>query len=121
MVDKATYSGKYYEQHYELKLKRIVAQILADNALLMEVDRFKRVADTRMVKWLVTIATQEEPLCRYPATWWDAFKEKWLKRWFTVNYTEVIAVHKYPELSIPDQVLGREFVHLRIKEEDEKL
>jgi len=48
---------------------------------------------------------------RYPADWWQAFKERWwpawaLKRW-PVQYTEVVATLKelYPNLhpSLPDE------------------
>ena len=125
------------DEEYEFKLKRLVAQCLVDKALLMNPDRFERkeideledVIDARMVRWLIDIATQEEPLFRHPTKlnckglWWEYVKARWFPDWllrkFPVKEEEIIAVHKFPELNIPDQALGREFVHLRIVDPEE--
>ena len=123
------------EEEYEFKLKRLVAQTVIDSALLMNADRFERVeinlddCDARLVRWLVDIATQEEPLFRHPTKlnckglWWQYFKQRWFPDWllrkFPVKEEEIIAVHKFPELNIPEQALGREFVHLRIVKPEE--
>ena len=124
------------EETYEFKIKRIVTQALVDKALLMNPDRFKLTEtdvleyyDAKMVRWLVDIATQEEPLFRHPTRlnckglWWQYFKQRWFPDWllrkFPVKDEEIIAVHKFPELNIPDQTLGREFVNLRIVDPEE--
>ena len=75
------------------------------------------------VSLLLDIATQEELIAEAPATWWDAFKEqhfpKWLLRRFPANHIWYVAQHKFPELNLPDNVLGREFVTLKIITWDE--
>lgn len=72
-----------------------------------------------VVEVILDIATQEETLCQYPANWLEALKERWffgwLKKRFPVRMKQVIAVHKFPELDAP---VGREFVHLRIVDQD---
>ena len=69
------------------------------------------------LRLLLDVATQEDDLCSYPCDWWQAFKERWFPAWAKrktpVRMTEVLAVHKYPELAVPENPLGREFVHLR--------
>lgn len=61
---------------------------------------------------------KEEKLASYPRDWWQAVKQRWfpfwiLRRW-PVEYTQIIAIHKFPEAEIPS--LGKEFVHLEYKE-----
>ena len=84
--------------------------------------RFNQQVNEPMVQWLVKLLVQEETLAKYPSDWWQALKERWFKPWmlrrWPVNYIEVIAVHKFPELSPPDEVLGREFVTLKLVDED---
>lgn len=46
---------------------------------------------------------------RYPADWWEAFKERWLPRWakkrWPIRYTvkTMTARGVYPKLSMPDE------------------
>ena len=71
---------------------------------------------------LLDVATQEEELISIPANWWQALKErvlpKRLKWWFPVRCKEVWAYHKFPELGFPEEVVGREFVHLQVIDQD---
>jgi len=71
---------------------------------------------------VVTILTQHDTLCRYPRGWFQAFKLQFyperLLRWFPVKYTHVDAEYKFPEMNPPESVLGRQFVTLKIIDED---
>lgn len=117
------------DKEYSFKMQQI-AQVVAlqTKGVVLQADRFKfddhiTRAGQHLIRLVLNIATQEEDLCRYPADWWQALKERWspewLKRKTPVKWTEVIAMHKYPELSVPDSVLGREFVNLKIVEAEE--
>lgn len=83
----------------------------------------EKVEATRyLIALVLDIATQEEPMMRIPADWWQAFKERWYPQWLKkkspVKYKEIVAVHRFPELEVPHEVLGREFVHLKIVDVD---
>jgi len=71
---------------------------------------------------VITILTQHDTLCRYPRGWFQAFKlqffPEWLLRLFPVKYVHVDAVYKFPEMNPPESVLGKQFVTLRIIDED---
>lgn len=114
------------EEEYTFKMQRI-AQVVAlqSKGVVLQADRFKfddhiTRAGQHLIQLVLNIATQEEDLCRYPADWWQALKERWFPEWLKrktpVVWTEVIAIHKFLELAIPDSVLGREFVNLKIVE-----
>ena len=78
--------------------------------------KVNRIVTQAAIDQIFRLATQEEELAKYPATWWQFFKEayfpKWLLRKFPVQYEEIWAVRKYPEINIPD--LGSEYVHFKI-------
>ncbi len=71
-----------------------------------------------VLKATVTIAMQEEELTKYPSDWWQALKERWFPKWmkqrWPIKYNEVWAYHKFPDLEIPESLLGREKVSVRI-------
>ena len=48
--------------------------------------------------------TLEEVSVKYPSTWWDAFKDRFLKRFTKINYIRVklTARELYPKLAFPD-------------------
>ena len=120
-------------QEYEFKVKRLVVQRLVDKGLIIEANRLKRQQhgdledyDAQLIRHILDIATQEDPLYKHPTRqnsrgmWWEYLKARWFPDWllrkFPIKYEEIIAVHKFPELSLPDSLLGREFVHLKIVE-----
>ena len=82
--------------------------------------KVNRIVTQAAIDQIYRLATMEEELAKYPATWWQAFKEtffpKWLLRKFPVQYEEIWAVHKFPEVNIPD--LGTEYVHFKILDMD---
>lgn len=108
---------------FEFKVRRYVAQFAFDKSLLMGGENVKAEviednAQQYLARALVVIVTEEEPIARIPADWWQAFKERWFRPWllrfFPVQYIEIVAVHKYPELDVPERMLGAEFVNLEI-------
>jgi len=108
---------------FTLEMKKIASvKAIDDFAIILGGDRIKwsYLEDTgrTMIRGIMRVATQEEPLCKYPADWWQHVKERWFRKWmlrrWPVKYEEVIAMHKFPELDPPAGVLGREFVHLEI-------
>jgi len=106
-------------EDFNFKIKRIgVAVALHDSGILIKPDRLDVEITQNLLKILFNLATQEEPLHKQPADWWQHFKERWFPRWARhlspVKYVEVWAAHKYPEVSVPESVLGREFVHVKI-------
>jgi len=126
-MKKKKLSDALSDPEYIFKVKQLVIQKLVESGLNMDYRRFNQQVNEPMVQWLVKVLVQEETLAKYPSDWWQALKERWfpwsfagrmwLRRW-PVRYTEVMAVHKFPELSPPDEVLGREFVTLKLVDED---
>jgi len=113
--------------HFTFHIQTIVAtQALDTYGVLIHGDRPKweylESEGKLILRALLRVATQEDPLCRYPVDWWQAVKERWFPPWllrrYPVRYKEVIAVHNFPELDPPEGVLGREFVHLKVVDMD---
>lgn len=105
-------------EEYNLKIKRLVVEAALDHHIVVNPERIQVQATESAIKTLFYFATQEDLEAEFPADWWQAFKARWfpdiLKRRFPVIKTRIIAVHKFPELNLPDSVLGREFVHLKL-------
>ncbi len=83
----------------------------------------------RMFRALFTMATIEETIAEIPADWWHHFKQRWFsgRKWLRYcpiwlrvalkpKMMWVVAQHKFPELEVPNEVMGREFVHLKVVE-----
>ena len=121
-MKKKNLSDALSDPEYIFKVKQLVIQKLVESGLNMDYHRFNQQVNEPMVQWLVKVLVQEETLAKYPSDWWQALKERWFKPWmlrrWPVRYTEVLAVHKFPELNPPDEVLGREFVTLKLVDED---
>lgn len=48
------------------------------------------------------IMTENASSFKYPADWWQAFKERWFpKRWANVKYKKVDVKALYPKLQLP--------------------
>lgn len=115
-----------------VKLKTIGVQLaLAEFGVILSPDRIKVEWDITAVipclRVLLHIATQEETISEIPSGWFQAFKARWLmnpkwvrlypkwvRRWVQPKMSWIVAVHKFPELDVPDSVMGREFVHIRV-------
>ena len=69
---------------------------------------------------ILDLATINEPIREIPFDWWAHFKlrwfPKWLKRKFPPRMVWVVAVHRFPELQVPD--LGREYISLKTIDPD---
>lgn len=106
-------------QEYTFRIRRLATEYAVSKGIRVKPKRFSLEAydydNFVLVRALVDLATQEEELCKYPDSWWQAFKERYFPRWLLkrcpVRYTEVWAYHKYPELEVPD--LGKEIIHLK--------
>ena len=108
----------------EFKVQNITTCYAIDNQLLLDANRIKleivNEGIRSMLKATIDILTKEELLVKYPADWWQAFKErwfpKWLKRKHPVKYTECFAQHLFPEQSFPN--FGREVIKLKMVSPD---
>jgi hypothetical protein len=69
------------------------------------------------VQAVLLLATMEQPIMKIPADWWQAFKQRWFPEWlkarFPVEWAEIEAIHKFPEVDVP-WGLGKEHVHLSL-------
>lgn len=114
-------------ESYTFRLKKIGTTVAFDKGLLLDPHRFKteliEVEGKAMMRALVDILVQDEELTQYPATWWEAVKERWFPAWLKkkcpVQYKTVWAEHRFPELDSP---LGaREFVTIKVVKDAEEL
>jgi len=113
-------------QEFVLKLEQNIMHIaISEYALALRPDRVKFAeflndALERVVRALFSYITWEEPIRDIPANWWEAWKERWFPGWLKkrvpVKYLTIMAVHKFPEADVPENIplLGQEFVHLKI-------
>ena len=100
---------------YELENMKLSMESHIDmtqlRGLNMNVDTFLDEMAGRIVfKINARLASQklEEVVARWPATWWQAFKERWyplwLQKWFPVRWKEsrMKSIALYPEMVIPN-------------------
>jgi hypothetical protein len=59
----------------------------------------------QLIRMVQRVAVQREEVARYPATWWDAVKERFAPEWFTrrwpIEYTTLGMEVLYPKVLIP--------------------
>lgn len=110
------------------QLRNLFNQTTFDAGLLINPDRLqvKSFLDgwgRQTIRLLLPIATKEDQVFDYPADWWQAFKERWFPQWLLKRYpvtrNRVWAIHKFPELNVPNEYVGREFVHFRVIRDEE--
>lgn len=116
-------------ESFKFSMKRLGVEIALDeHGLILDPDRFSIediVFDNGryMLRTLLNVATQEETIAEIPVNWWEHLKKtiyrntwfpRWIKRRFPVEVDWLVAVHKFPELNVPESLLGREFVHLKV-------
>lgn len=128
-------------EEYQFKMQRYAQIIsLGKHGVRIGAERFKfddkiDQAGQHLVRLILDVATQEEPLVKVPANWFESLKEalvrrwnwglagiwfgRFVRRWWPVRYIEYIAMHKFPEVAVPEDVLGREFVHLKVVDVEE--
>lgn len=107
-------------EQFVLRLHQIEVATKTDGRVLFNPDLRIQVVDNQ-IRALYTLATQETLEAKYPADWWQAFKERWFPHWlleyYPVKFKQVVAVHKFPELEVP-HTLGKEYVELKIVDPD---
>lgn len=120
---------------YTFQVRTIAKQVAVDNALLVAEDRvelqhiLRDTIPTDIIRGLFHFATLEDQVFDYPnnflTRWgqkWQTFKERRLPKKLLKKYPlkqhRVWAIHKFPELNLPNSIVGREFVHFRVIDED---
>jgi hypothetical protein len=94
------------------KIKITIAESVS-NELLGVVVECKDIADdfiknrmTLLVRGYIWGESGKTQTIRYPATWWDAFKERWFPQWLLTRYPAAYREHKidlrtlYPNFKI---------------------
>lgn len=116
-------------EEFEFKIQRFGSVYALSRAIRIKPARIKvqffKDKSFDHVKQLIDVATQEEELAEYPnnfflrlSYWWQRFKKRWFSKWlwlyqrYPVTWNQVWAIHKFPELEVPD--LGKECVHLKV-------
>ena len=106
-------------------MRKIILRGAADAGIQFEPERVKwDVVEEQgklVVQAIFHLVTKEDVIegVKLPAGRKELLKEyilpTWLKKRFPIKYIEVVAEHKFPEVDAP--VLGKEFVHLEIRNE----
>jgi len=119
--------NKIFEEELIFSVRRAITQRKIDKALALsnnryEIRMFTDVFGDWAIQALINFATQEEQVFDYPADWWQWCKERWFPRWLKrkspVRMSRIWAVHKYPEVNIPQEFVGQEFVHFKVADLD---
>lgn len=99
----------------DIQLKTIKLAIVesVSNDLLDVIVEHKEIADdfiknrvTLMIQGYIWGESGKTQLIRYPATWWDAVKERWFPRWLLTRYPATYREHEitlktlYPNFKI---------------------
>ncbi len=106
------------QDKFTLRVRQIKKDTVAAYGLAVNPERIHLFEIEGTIRAMFNVLTHEDMLAQVPADWWQHFKSRWFPAWLLrrspPKYTEIMAIHVFPELAIPEQVLGREFVHLRI-------
>ena len=117
-MDKKIEKAKFAD--FDLRVRRIAANLaLEDYHLYVPEQMFSVVQNG--ARLILNLATLETPIMDIPADWWQHTKDRWYPAWlkkkFPVRKVTITAEHKLPELNLPESLLGREFVHLKLLNE----
>ena len=120
------------EKEYTFRVLPIFYQVALDAGVLLDVNRvefdtWRDYSLMEMMRGILRIATQEEEVFKYPENFWTRLGQRWqrakektrvLRVLMPLRWKYVWAIHKFPELNLPDDlVVGKEFVHFRIVDE----
>lgn len=103
------------ERQAKLEQFTYAVQIGVTDTFLDKIEVTERERDVTLRAFFVTFArkfwgeTLREECVSYPATWWDAVKERWwFLRWRPVRYTTYRFTERvvYPFLSLPEEPYG---------------
>ena len=108
---------------FTFQIKKLASVLALDEfGIVIDGNQLNITVAGDMIRGLLSLATQEEPILELPDGLWEHFKERWFPRWlkrrYPVRMKWVVAYHKYPELAVPESMIGREFVHLKIVDPD---
>lgn len=116
------------DQTFEFRLRKIFSKCAVNRGLNINPERYQvRVIDEGAGKYLaegiLLLATKEDEVFDYPVNWltklgqrWQNLKAKmpqWILKRFPLEHTRIWAVSKYPDLNVPAQYFGSEFVSFR--------
>jgi len=111
------------------RLRKIFTQVAFEHGLNASQDRFQVQQLEDAVRLMFLIATQEEEVFIYPVNFltklgqkWHTFKAqylRWCRRFFPLGITQVWAISKYPNVNVPIDFVGSEYVHFRVIEDKE--
>jgi len=117
-------------QEFKFTLKRFASEVAFEyKGLVIDKDRFDidftfGEGGQVLIKLLLDVVTKEQTIEELPDGLWQHFKQclyaklptfiaRYVKRRFPVKTRWVTSLHLFPELHVPEEVLGREFVTLR--------
>lgn len=115
----------------EFRLKKIFSEATIAQGLSINTDRFqvRKVEDSvgnHIIQGILLLAVQEEEVWEYPDNFLTRWGKKWqnfkknLPRWMRLRVPlkvhQVWAIHKYPDVNVPIEFIGSEFVHFQVKE-----
>jgi len=118
----------------EFRLRTIFSRCAVNRGLNINIDRYQvRTIDEGAGKYLaegmLLLATQEDEVFDFPNNFlirwgrkWHTLKvhfPRWCRRFCPCGITRVWAIHKFPDVNVPAEFFGSEYVSFReIKEED---
>ena len=114
-------------KEFTFKIRKIILEHSLSKGVFVNPERLSLQVYDDVIKGMLNIATMESPIYRQPDNWlfwlavkWNRLKEKLpprVRRWFRPRYTEIVAIHKFPEVGIMS-TFGREFLHLVVMDYD---
>ena len=123
------------EQEHTFHVRQMKMDVMLNYGILMNPDRLRigvielEDGPYQIIRGLLDIATQEEKVFEYPNNFltrlgqdWHELKERWMPKWLRrrlpIKRIQVDAIHKFPELNIPNDLVGKEFVKFRVVDMD---
>lgn len=98
--------------HRAKRISEIELQFCKDNAQIhYHVDRCRRELIMSMDVWFAGIADHEVHIDEeYPATWWDAFKDRWFPLWLKLRFPP-----RYKRIFVKETIYKAVCPHLHVR------
>ncbi len=124
------------EETVTFRLRKIFSKCAVDRGLNINTERYQaRVIDEGaglyLAESILLLATKEEEVFDFPINWLTKLGQKWqslkarmprrIRKWFPLEHARVWAVSKFPDVNVPANFFGSEFVHFRTAKEVETL
>jgi len=117
-------------QEFKFQMRRYASEVaFTYKGLVVDPDRFETdftfgEGGQVLIKLLLDVVTKEQTIEELPDGLWQHFKQclyaklptfiaRRVNRWCPIKTRWLSAMHLFPELHVPEEVLGREFVTLR--------